>query len=394
MNCRISKKKLKVFLDLGKMPIANGFIHKKNFKKEYFFPLKVAFSKHLSLVQIVSNPPLKKMFNKNYPFYTSSSKNMIEHFRNYSKWLKKKYLRKKGNLLELGSNDGTFLENFKGYHKVGFEPSESVHKLAKSKGIKSINDFFNYKSIKPFIKKKIKFDVIVGSNVICHIPDQVNLIKNFDKVLSKNGYIIFEEPYLGSMYKKVSYDQIYDEHIYMFSVTSINKIYKSFGFKLIDAIPQNTHGGSMRYIISKNSGQKTSNRLKKIFKNEKKFNIDTFKGCKIFKNKVEKSKVNLIKKIKKMKMEGLKICGYGATSKSTTILNYCKIGPKLIECIFDTTQDKINKYSPGMHIPIVDYKYFKKSDYKKIFLFAWNHKKEILKKEKNKKNIEWFSHLS
>ena len=394
MNCRISKKKLKVFLDLGKMPIANGFIHKKNFKKEYFFPLKVAFSKHLSLVQIVSNPPPKKMFNKNYPFYTSSSKNMIEHFRNYSDWLKKKYLRKKGNLLELGSNDGTFLENFKGYHKVGFEPSKSVHKLAKSKGIKSINDFFNYKSIKPFIKKKIKFDVIVGSNVICHIPDQINLIKNFDKVLSKNGYIIFEEPYLGSMYKKVSYDQIYDEHIYMFSVTSINKIYKSFGFKLIDAIPQNTHGGSMRYIISKNSGQKISNRLKKIFKNEKKFNIDTFKGCKIFKNKVEKSKVNLIKKIKKIKMEGLKICGYGATSKSTTILNYCKIGPRLIDCIFDTTQDKINKYSPGMHIPIVDYKYFKKSNYKKIFLFAWNHKKEILKKEKNKKNIEWFSHLS
>ena len=196
------------------------------------------------------------------------------------------------------------------------------------------------------------------------------------------------------MYKKVSYDQIYDEHIYMFSVTSINKIYKSFGFKLIDAIPQNTHGGSMRYIISKNSGQKISNRLKKIFKNEKKFNIDTFKGCKIFKNKVEKSKVNLIKKIKKIKMEGLKICGYGATSKSTTILNYCKIGPRLIDCIFDTTQDKINKYSPGMHIPIVDYKYFKKSNYKKIFLFAWNHKKEILKKEKNKKNIEWFSHLS
>ena len=394
MNCRISKKKLKVFLDLGKMPVANGFISKKNFKKEYFFPLKVAFSKHLSLVQIVSNPPPKKMFNKNYPFYTSSSKNMIEHFRNYSDWLKKKYLRKKGNLLELGSNDGTFLENFKGYHKVGFEPSESVHKIAKSKGIKSINNFFNYKSIKPFIKKKIKFDAIVGSNVICHIPDQVNLIKNFDKVLSKNGYIIFEEPYLGSMYKKVSYDQIYDEHIYMFSVSSINKIYKSFGFKLIDAIPQNTHGGSMRYIISKNFNQKISNRLKKIFKNEKKFNIDSFKGCKIFKNKVEKSKVNLIKKIKKMKMDGLQICGYGATSKSTTILNYCKIGPRLIDCIFDTTQDKINKYSPGMHIPIIDYKYFKKSNYKKIFLFAWNHKKEILKKEKNKKNIEWFSHLS
>ena len=334
------------------------------------------------------------MFNNNYPFYTSLSKHMVKHFKKYSEWLKKNYLGKKGNLLELGSNDGTFLENFKEYNKVGIEPSGSVHKLAKSKGINSINKFFNFESIKPFIKKKVKFDVIVGSNVICHIPNQIDLIKNFDKILNKNGHIIFEEPYLGSMYKKVSYDQIYDEHIYMFSASSIDKIYKSFGFKLIDAIPQKTHGGSMRYIISKNSSQKTSNRLKKIFKNEKKFNIDSFKGCKIFKNKVKKSKVNLIKKIKKMKIEGLNICGYGATSKSTTILNYCKIGPRLIDCIFDTTPDKINKYSPGMHIPIVDYKKFKKTNYKKIFLFAWNHKEEILKKEKNKKNIEWFSHLS
>ena len=162
----------------------------------------------------------------------------------------------------------------------------------------------------------------------------------------------------------------------------------------MDAIPQNTHGGSMRYIISKNSGQKISNRLKKIFKNEKKFNIDSFKGCKILKNKVEKSKVNLINKIKKNEKGRIKNMWLWRSSKSTTILNYCKIGPRLIDCIFDTTPDKINKYSPGMHIPIVDYKNFKKRNYKKIFLFSWNHKKEILKKEKSKKNIEWFSHLS
>ena len=394
MNCRISKEKCKIFLNLGRMPIANGFIKKKDFKKEYFFSLKVAYSTSLKLVQIVSNPPPKKMFNNNYPFYTSLSKYMVIHFKKYSKWLKKNYLGKNGSLLELGSNDGTFLENFKGFNNVGFEPSGSVHKLAKSKGINSIKKFFNFESIKPFIKKKIKFDVIVGSNVICHIPDQINLIKNFNKILSKNGHIIFEEPYLGSMYKKVSYDQIYDEHIYMFSASSIAKIYKSFGFKLIDAIPQKTHGGSMRYIISRNQNLKISNRLKKILKSEKRYFINSFKGCKIFKNKVEKSKFDLIKKIEKIKINGFKICGYGATSKSTTILNYCKIGPKLIDCIFDTTPDKINKYSPGMHIPIKDYTNFRQAKYKKIFLFAWNHKKEILKKEKHLKGVEWFSHFN
>ena len=196
------------------------------------------------------------------------------------------------------------------------------------------------------------------------------------------------------MYKKVSYDQIYDEHVYMFSASSISKLYKLHGFKLIDAIPQSTHGGSMRYIISKNKDQNISNRLKKILSNEKKEFINSIKGCFIFKNKVEQSKKNLIKKITKLKKNGHKICGYGATSKSTTILNYCNIGNDSIDCIFDTTPDKINKLSPGKHIPIVDYKFFKKSNYRKIFLFAWNHKKEIMKKERMKKNLQWFSHLN
>tara|TARA_B100000035_G_C20527668_1_gene348202 strand:- start:160 stop:504 length:345 start_codon:yes stop_codon:yes gene_type:complete len=114
----------------------------------------------------------------------------------------------------------------------------------------------------------------------------------------------------------------------------------------------------------------------------------------MFKKNVENSKEKLIKKLRKMKNKNLKICGYGATSKSTTILNYCRIGPDIIDVIFDTTKDKINKFSPGMHIPIKDYRYFNKSNYKNIFLFAWNHKKEILKKEKSRENCQWFNHLN
>ena len=196
------------------------------------------------------------------------------------------------------------------------------------------------------------------------------------------------------MYKKVSYDQIYDEHIYMFSATSIKRIYEKHNLRLVDAIPQNTHGGSMRYIIKKNTNQKITERLKKIFLNEKEKNIDNLRGCLKFKDNVEKSKKKLLKKILKIKSKKHKICGYGATSKSTTILNYCKIDNNLIDCIFDTTKDKVGKFSPGMHIPIKDYKLFKKSKYKNIFLFAWNHKKEILKKEKYLKNVKWFTHLN
>ncbi len=396
MNCRITKEKCKIFLNLGKMPLANGFLKKKDFSKEYFFPLKVAYCKTLKLVQLTSNPNPSKMFNKNYPFFTSSSKVMTSHFKNFAHWLKVNYLGKKGSILELGSNDGVFLKNFdKKNFSMGFEPSKSVHNVALAENIKSINKFFNLKNIKNLIKKNIKFDVIVGSNVICHIPDQKNLIKSMIKILKKEGTIIFEEPYLGAMYEKISYDQLYDEHIYMFSASSVNEIYKLYGFKLIDAIPQTTHGGSLRYILKKDTNQKISKRLKNILLMEKKNHIDSFKGCLKFSHKVIKSKKKLQKKINFLKKNNKSLCGYGATSKSTTILNFCNIGTKYIDCIFDTTPNKIGKYSPGMHIPIIDHKKFSKKFYDFSFLFAWNHKKEIEKKEKKylKSGGKWITHL-
>jgi methylation protein EvaC len=162
------------------------------------------------------------------------------------------------------------------------------------------------------------------------------------------------------MYKKTSYDQIYDEHIYMFSLSSIEKIYRLFDFELIDAYPQKTHGGSMRYILKRKGIAKKSKKLINMLKIEKKKNIDSFKGCQKFKLKVEASKIKLNNKINKILSRGEKICGYGATSKSTTILNYCNIDNTMIECIFDTTPDKINKVTPGTHIPIKNHKYFKR----------------------------------
>ena len=395
MKCRVTKKKCKVFLDFGKMPLGNGFVTKKNFSKEEIFNLKVGFNNQLSLFQIAENPSPKKIFNNNYPFFTSKSKLMINHFKKFSDWIKKKYLKKNANILEIGSNDGVFLNNFKNYNHVGFEPSKNVHLVAKKKGLNSINKFFNRKNINYLINKKIKFDLIYGANVFCHIPNQNNLIKSMFKLLKPDGTIIFEEPYLGKMYEKVSYDQIYDEHIFMFSASSIKKLYNNFGFELIDCIRQKTHGGSMRYIIKKKNKSTVSSRLKSILRFESKKNINNIKGCYKFKRNVERSKKNLIKKLNYLKSKNKKICGYGATSKSTTILNYCGIDFNIIDCIFDVTPEKIGKYTPLTHIPILNYKFFKKMKYKYVFLFAWNHKKEIFEKERRNgnKNIKWITHL-
>ena len=343
----------------------------------------------MCLFQIADHPAPKQMFHKNYPFYTSSSKYMISHFKKYANWCRK-FLNEESKIIEIGSNDGTFLKNFKHSKvtSVGFEPSKNVSDFAKKRGIKSINEFFSSKSIIKIKSFHNKTDLICAANVICHIPDIKDVFKSVKNLLSENGVFVFEEPYLGSVFEKTSYDQIYDEHIFLFSALSISKMSKKFDLKLIDLLPQETHGGSMRYVITKNTNdRKVSKRVNDILKKEKKNDLDNLKSCKKFKKKCLLLRKNLQNTLMKLKKENKKICGYAATSKSTTILNYCKIGPDLIGYITDTTSEKIGKFSPGMHIPIINHKFFFKDKPDVAVLFAWNHQKEIFKKELNfKKN--------
>ena len=396
MICKITKKKIKPFMSFGKMPIANGFLKKKDFKKEFFFKMEVGFSKKLSLFQLNDHPKPNLMFNKNYPFFTGSSKGMINHFKEYSNWIKKKYSKNRKNLIEIGSNDGTFLNNFNKskFNTLGIEPSSNVAKISKKKGINTINNFFSFHTVKKLKKLKNNTDIICAANVICHVPDLVSLIKGIDFLLNKDGLFIFEEPYLGSMYEKTSYDQIYDEHIFMFSATSIKKIFEMFDFDLIDVLPQKTHGGSLRYVVGRAGIHKIKKSVFTTLNYEKKKNIDTLKGCINFKKKCEISKKKLKQKIESIKKKGKNSAGYAATSKSTTILNYCGINHRHIDFICDTTPNKINSFTPGTHIPVVPVDYFKKNIPDYTFLFAWNHKKEIFLKEKKiLKKTKWFAHV-
>ena len=396
MICKITGKKLKPFMSFGKMPIANGFLKKKDFKKEFFFEMEVGFSKDISLFQLNEHPKPTLMFNKNYPFFTGSSKGMIEHFKQYADWIKKNYFKDVKNLIEIGSNDGTFLKNFnlKKVNNIGIEPSKNVANVAKKNGIKTINNFFNYRNVSKLKNLQNNTDIICAANAICHVPKLKDLIKGVDFLLSENGLFIFEEPYLGSMYKKVSYDQIYDEHIFMFSVSSIKKIFKLFNFDLIDVLPQTTHGGSMRYVVARNNSRKIKKNVQKYLEYEKKYNIDSKKGCLKFKKKCELSRKKLKNKINDIIKNKKNIAGYAATSKSTTILNYCNIDHRHIDFISDTTTEKIGKFAPGTHIPIVSMKHFRKKIPDYTFLFAWNHKNEIFKKEKKfLKRTKWIAHI-
>jgi methylation protein EvaC len=395
MKCKVTEKKIDPFMSFGRMPIANGFLNKDKFNEEFFFEMEVGFSEELSLFQLNDHPKPKMMFNKNYPFFTGSSQQMKLHFKNYADWIKKYHPCAIKNIIEIGSNDGTFLKNFSSndYNTLGYEPSENVAKRASNDGVNTINQFFNKKSVINQKKFTSNTDLICAANVVCHVPDLNDLIQAVSLMLNKNGLFVFEEPYLGSMFEKISYDQIYDEHIFIFSVTSVNKIFKLFDMELVDVFSQTTHGGSMRYVVGRKNIHKISGNVNALLEKEKLKNLDNSSSCKKFKSNCELSKIRTRESLLKFKDNNYKIAGYAATSKSTTILNYCNINSKIIDYICDTTPEKIGKFSPGTHIPIVDMYHFKKFNPDVAYLFAWNHKDEILKKEKNYKG-KWFSHVA
>ena len=397
MKCKITNSEMEPFMSFGKMPIANGFLKKEEFDKEFFFNLDVGFSEKICLFQLKDHPTPDQMFNDKYPFFTGSSETMKSHFKKYADFIKKNYIKNNSKIIEIGSNDGTFLNNFKNSNLeyVGFEPSSNVAKIANQNKIRTLNQFFgigSLNSVKNFIKQT---DVIFAANVICHVPNLIGLIKAVDQLLSKEGVFIFEEPYLGSMFEKTSYDQIYDEHIFIFSATSVKRIFNMFDMELIDTIKQETHGGSMRYIVARKNIRNINKNVEKILDQEKLNNLDNIESCNVFKKNCENSKFKLNNLLKQFISNGKRIVGYAATSKSTTILNYCGIDFNTIEYICDTTKEKIGKYSPGMHIPIVPMERFRKDNPDIAYLFAWNHKNEIFNKESafTKNAVKWISHV-
>ena len=387
-KCKVTGQKIPIIFNFGKMPIANNF--SKKVDKKDLYEMKIAFNENNGLFQLVSAPKPKKLFNKDYAFLSSTSNSMKIHFKNIGTKIKK-IMKKDSKIMEIGCNDGIFLENFRNYDHLGIEPSKNVCNISQSKKLKVLNSFFTKKLID---QKKLhnKFDVIFAANVICHIPNILDLFRCVEKSLKQDALFIFEEPYLGSMLEKTSYDQIYDEHFYMFSANSIISILERLNLQLVKAERISTHGGSMRYYVKKTKSSKISKQLKNILDYEKNIKISKIKTIRKFVKNCLDSKYRILKIIDQIRKKGKDIYGYGATSKSTTILHFCKVKNNSIKGIFDNTPTKIGKYFPAKKIKIIDYKEFKKIQPKYCFLFAWNHYNEIFKKEEKNK-IKWICHI-
>ena len=397
MECRVSGQKLVEVVDFGKQPLGNGFLSKEQFTKEYFFHMKVGFDEESMMLQLYEQPNPEYMFHEEYAFFSSTSKYMQNHFQEWAESVISKEDTAGKFVVEIGCNDGILLENFsnKSIKCLGVEPSKNVAEIAKSKGIDVVNQFMCSDLAEEIKRKHGEADFIFAANVICHIPDIVDFAKSIEILLSKKGVFSFEEPYLGDVIEKCSYDQIYDEHVFVFSCLSIRHLFNKVGLELVNAEHQTTHGGSMRYTIGRQGEHEITDNVKTYIEKEIDQGLNSTKKMKSFGERVENSKGKLKELLSNIKSEGHSICGYAATSKSTTILNYCDIDSSIIDCIFDTTPIKQGKYSPGMHIPITPWEEFSHSKYQHTFLFAWNHINEIMNKETDYtcNGGKWITHV-
>jgi methylation protein EvaC len=376
---------IKKFLDLGMQPLANKYLTKKDIikkNKELFYHLEVGFDSKTKLVSILNTVSSKKMFDDSYPYRSSMSQTMMLSFKKIAKNLINTYNPK--HILEIGSNDGSLIRNFSKKKVICVEPCKNLAKITRRMGYKTYANFWNVQLAKK-IKSKIKnVDLVYSANTLSHISDLNSVFKSIAYVLSDNGILIIEDPSLLECLRNVSYDQFYNEHIYVFSLLSINNLIKKYKLEVFNIEKLNTHGGSLRYYIKKIANKKFKIQKKVIMQlgHELKYGINKYSTYVKFKNKVKNSKKKLKQILLKLKKENKKIIGYGATAKSSTVLNYCNINNETLEYFLDTTPNKTRKYMPGTHIYIKDYNktLLNKADY--VFLGAWNFKEEIFRKER------------
>ena len=385
-KCQISGlKDLKTILSLGYLPPVNK-LRKINssLDEDTFYPAELMFSKSSKLVQLSTLVNKEILFPKEYPYTSSTTKILRENFKElYSEVNKIINISSKDLIIDIGSNDGNLLNNFKNKHKIlGITP-EKIGKIAIKRGIPTLIRYFDKPTTKIVLKKYGKAKIITATNVFAHIENVDSLMKNIIRILDKDGIFISESHYLISLIKTNQYDTIYHEHLRYYSLESLKYLFNKYGLKIIHAKKIHTHGGSIRVYASRTKKIGIKNTVKKILSFEKKFiNWKTFNN---FRKDVVKSKLQLYSILKKLKDQNKTIYGIGAPSRASTLINYVGLDENIIDCILEIDRSyKIGKYIPGKKIPILSEKKLYKNQPDFVILFSWHIAKELKSNLKKK----------
>ncbi len=385
-KCQISSSKhLETIINLGFLPPVNEMfeIDKKDIKQN-FFNTELMYCFKSNLAQINTIVDKKVLFPKSYPYTSSTTKILRDNFKDLKKDIDKILkIYKKKFIIDIGSNDGNLLQNFKDTYKVlGITP-EKVGRQAIKKGIPTILRYFDDDTANLIVKKYGKSSIVTATNVFAHIDNPKRVLKNIVKILDKDGIFVSESHYFISLINTLQYDTIYHEHLRYYSLTSLDFLLSNSGFRIFDVKKIHTHGGSIRVFASRNKKIKVSKNVHKILSYERKFlRRKTFLK---FKKNVVQSKLDLYKILSNLKKKKTKIFGVSAPSRATTLINYVGIDENIIDCILEINgSKKIGKYLPGTKIPIKNENIILRENPDYLLILSWHIYKEIIYNLKKK----------
>lgn len=384
-RCRVcNSKKMTKFLDLGFSPLADAFLFPEQLREpETYYPLEVFICDNCSLIQLGYVVSPKTLFQQNYPYDMSVTQAGAQHFYSLGKYIASRFdLRSKDLIVDIGSNTGVLLSGFKaeGFKVLGVEPAPEICKIAQRNGIETLNDFFSLETAHKIVKKKGQAKVITATNVFAHVNDLHSFVKGVETLLADKGIFMIEAPYLLDLIEKLEYDTIYHEHLSYLSVKPLIELFNQFEMRIFDIERLSIHGGSLRYFIARDGDYPISNSVNNLVKLEKRKKLYEMATLNNFADLVRKNAAELTWMLRSLKRKCKRIAGVSASAKSTTLLNYCRIGPELLDFVTEKSPLKIGKYTPGTHIPIVpDEKLFEEiPEY--ALLLAWNFAESIMKK--------------
>ena len=376
MKCFLCHNETAVeFLNLGNQPLANKYPTEDQFATEDFFPLAIYFCttcKNVQLGQIVSR---ERMF-VDYYYLSSVNPGLVRHFEEFAT-----QMRDAKFVVDIGSNDGILLKPLKklGVKAIGVEPSVNVSKIANDAGLETITSFFDTPTVAKIITKQGKAGLVVTSSVFTHVENPHQIIEDVKNLMTDDGAFIIEVEHIGAFVENTQFERFYFDRPYYYSATSLRDLFALHDMYVADVEHITPHGGSIRITAHKNghAATKTDRFLSLIEEEKKTLTLDSMKE---FKNRSEIYVNDFRTKLEEYKKEGVKVAGYSAPARVSTITNYGNIGPDLIEFLVDDSPLKQNKYSPGTHIPIVPKDHLEKHGADLLVIFAYEYLDDIRKK--------------
>jgi hypothetical protein len=391
-SCQISgDNKLVKIISLGNLPSVNSaFSIEKSAKPEFFFPAELYYSQKSKMAQLNCIVDKKILFPKSYPYTSSTTKILRDNFKELAEEVFSIFhINNNELIIDIGSNDGNLLSNFKNKMKVLGVTPENIGKLAIKKGIPTMLIYFYKHTVNQIISKYSKAKIITATNVFAHIDNINQLMANIKKCLSEDGIFISESHYLPKLIKDVQYDTIYHEHLRYYSLLSLDFLFKKHGLEIFHAKKINTHGGSIRVYCSYINKYKKNNSVISIFNEERL--LLTKKNFLKFSEKVNKSKIDLWSLLSKLKKLKKNIAGISAPSRASTLINFVGLDQSILNCVFEIKGSyKIGRYVPGTNIPILVEKISDLKKYDYLIIFSWHIFDQI---KKNLKKLGYHGKL-